>query len=615
MTKKNWKIRQHDREKIEKLASTTKIPHLLAQLFIARGLEDPQAVQDFMEPRISMLRSPKELPGCMETAKALRSAIERKKKIVVFGDYDVDGMTGTAIIVKVIKLLGGQSEYYVPSRIGEGYGVKNEALKKLKDDGAEVVITVDCGVSCCEEAQYAKEIGLELLITDHHTPGPVLPETAAENGAIAHPQLLSWKGKYYSPASEEIREFQNSSDANSDSAEQPVAYPFPHLSGSMVALKVAWALGILESGSEKVSSQFRNFLLEAIGLAAMGTVADVMPLLDENRALVHFGTSKSLVEYAPVGILALYKHCGVNSQSPKITSETIGFQISPRLNAAGRLADARLGVELLLTEKQERAVDLAEYIHNLNDTRQKLERKTLKEAHSQIKEQFERDDSAFVLAKDGWHPGIIGIVAGRLAEEYHRPVVMISTNELEAEGTGSARTIADFDLYTALDECKEFLSRFGGHASAAGLGVKTDQIVPFRAAFLEYAENNITEQMKIPTVEIDAEYPFAEFTMQTVSQIERLSPFGSENRKPIFCASEVYLAEAPKTMGADKRHFTANFYQDAITFRSYAFGRSDWVEEMAQYNNVPLDIVFQVAISTFGQRRIELQLIDWRPSK
>ncbi|MGL6193196.1 MAG: single-stranded-DNA-specific exonuclease RecJ, partial [Thermoguttaceae bacterium] len=390
---KRWKVRSSDSQQVSFLESTANVPALIAHLLVCRGIVEPNEVRGFLEPKLLQLRPPQELPGCLDAARIILDAIRANKKITVYGDYDVDGMTGTAILRQAIKILDGDVSYFVPSRLDEGYGLNHEAIKNLAEEGTKLLITVDCGISSVEEAKTAREVGVDLIITDHHTPGNTLPEAVA----IAHPKLGD--------------------------------YPFTELSGAMVALKVAWALGQLASGEQKVSPKFREFLLQAVGLAAMGTVADVVPLVDENRVLVHFGLETAIPNHAPLGLRELMSIANVKPDA-KLTSETVGFQLAPRLNAAGRLGQARLGVELLITEQEDRAKELAQYVNGLNETRQKVERTIQKEATRQIVENFDESDPAFVLASADWHPGVIGIVAGRLAERFHRPVVMISLDKM-----------------------------------------------------------------------------------------------------------------------------------------------------------------------------------------
>ena len=605
---KIWLTRPYHPEKVGYLSKSAGIDPVLAQIFLGRGISSPEEVQKFLNPTLLDLRPPQDLPGCADVAQKLWDAIKAGRKITVYGDYDVDGMTGTAILNKAINLLGGNVNFYVPNRLDEGYGLNNDAISSLANDGTQLIITVDCGISSCEEAETAKNLGIELLITDHHMPGPVLPDVSA----IAHPQLVQYEGGLYSPNSERIL------GLSEEERKKLIEYPFPDFCGATVGLKVAWKLGTLDSGSDKVSPRFRNFLFQAIGLATLGTIADVVPLLDENRALVSYGLEKSLIDDAPIGLEELYRIAKID-KNKRITSDTIGFYIAPRLNAAGRLGQAQLGIELLLTEKPDRAKELAEYINGLNESRQKKEREILKEATRQIAEEYdENDDSAFVLDCSDWHPGIIGIISGRLSEQHHKPVIMISRDVMgQKPATGSARSVPGFNLYNALESCKKYLVRFGGHASAAGLGIMDDQIDAFRAAFCDYVKNNIPEEMKSPEILVDGEFNLGA-RIETVYNIEKMGPFGSGNPRPIMYSKMVYLSEEPKTMGADNRHFCGTFQQNGMSspLRAISFGNGRWVEEMSVHGAGPFDILFHVTLNTFaGRTNVELNLIDWQPSE
>jgi len=603
---KNWIIRSFDREHVHLLERNAHIHPLLAQLLIHRGVDRAEQVAAFLQPKLTDLRPPADLPGCVETARRLHCAVRDGRKITVYGDYDVDGMTATAILRQAIRLLGGQVDYYVPSRMTEGYGLNNDAIRTLAAQGTQLIITVDCGINSIDEAQTAKELGIELLITDHHTPGETLPDAAA----ITHPML----GERFS---------QNGSP-----------YPFPHLSGSTVALKVAWALcqlatdggghgkgeidpqlvTALPSQVVRVTPKMREFLMQAVGLAALGAVADVMPLVDENRALVRFALEYSLRQNAPIGLRELMKTAKIDSAKP-LTSEQIAFAIGPRLNAVGRLGLGRLGVELLTTDKPNKAVELAEYINSLNEDRKKLERRIMFSAIKQIEEFFSPDDPAYVLAGAEWHPGIIGIVAGRLCEKYHRPVVLIAKDKMESKpGTGSGRSIRGLNLCEAFAACSECLLRFGGHAAAAGLGIEDAQIDPFRNAFCEYVAAELSEELRTAELIIDAEFPLSVFDADMVRRIDSLAPFGHGNPRPIICTRGVTLAEPPKTMGSDQQHFTATFHQHQLTMRAVAFGTAEWGVEMQQHD-APIDIAFHPVINDFrGFTKVELQLLDWRPA-
>ena len=381
-----------------------------------------------------------------------------------------------------------------------------------------------------------------------------------------------------------------------------------------MALKVAWALCQQASGSKKVGERMKNFLLDAVGLAAIGTVADVVPLVDENRVLVQYGL-KSLKERTGLGLATLMRLTELDRR-PKLDCEDIGFTLAPRLNAAGRLGQALLAIELLTTTSAERAMALAEYINELNSSRQSLERSIYLAAHKQITEQFDADgDPAFVLADHDWHPGVIGIVAGRIAEKFHKPVALISLDKLGVKpGVGSARSVPGFNLHAALAACTGHLLSHGGHAAAAGLRIEESQVDAFRAAFCEYAQAELTPQQRSAELWIDAEAPLATLTLSTVEQVERLAPFGQGNQRPVFCATGVTLLEPPKRIGGGGRHLSLRVSQGGASLRAVAFGGGDWFDDLQQTDQL-LDIAFRPMINAFrGRRTVELQIADWRVS-
>ncbi len=575
---KRWRIHPHDGDHIARLQQTAGVSAVVAQLLICRGIRDAGAAREFLDPKLSNLRDPCLLPDCSAAAERLHEAVRAGRRITVYGDYDVDGMTGTAILLKCLRLLGTEANYYVPSRIDEGYGMNHEALRSLAQRGTQVLVTVDCGITSVAEAETARELGIDLIVTDHHEPAGRLPLAQA----IVHPSLPGRN------------------------------YPFAGLSGSGVALKLAWALCQQASGAKRVSPRMRDFLVSAVGLAAMGTVADVVPLVDENRVLVRHGLV-SLKDKPGLGLQALMRITELDSK-PFLDSEDIGFTLGPRLNAAGRLGQAQLAIELLVTDRADRAEELARYIHGLNDSRQKLERSIYLAANKQAQEQFNpQEDAALVLVDRGWHPGVIGIVAGRLAEKYHRPVVLIAQDQLGVKpGTGSARSVPGFHLHAALAQCSDYLIAHGGHAAAAGLTIDDRQVEQFRNAFCEVAEQEITEELRVAELNIDAEAPLSAFTLKVVDQIEQLGPFGQSNLRPLLCASGVSLAEPPRTIGSGGNHLALKLTQHNVTLRAVAFGGGEWADELAGAGG-PLDVAFRPVINTFhGRRNVELHLADWR---
>ncbi len=402
---KRWRIHSHDPDRIAILGCTAGIPAVVAQLLVSRGVTDPSVAREFLDPKLADLRDPQLLPGCAEAAGRIHRAARTGKRICIHGDYDVDGMTGTALLYMGLKLLGADVGYYVPHRLDEGYGLSAETIRAKAAEKVDLIVTVDCGIGSVEEAALAKQLGIDLIITDHHEPGSQLPEASV----VVHPRLPGG------------------------------GYPFGGLSGSGVAFKLAWAICQQSSGAKKVGEAMKDFLLRAVGLAALGTVADAVPLMDENRVLVRHGLL-SLAQRPTLGMSTLMQIAEIDKKK-SLDCDDLAFMLAPRLNAAGRLGQPQLAVELLVTDQPDRALELAQYLDQLNATRQTLERSIQLAATKQAKEQFDLDsEPALVLAERGWHPGVIGIVAGRLADKFHRPVVLVAWDPLGIKpGIGSAQ--------------------------------------------------------------------------------------------------------------------------------------------------------------------------------
>ncbi len=375
---------------------------------------------------------------------------------------------------------------------------------------------------------------------------------------------------------------------------------------------MAWEICRQSSGARKVGEAMKDFLLRAVGLAALGTVADAVPLADENRVLVRHGLL-SLSQRPTLGMSTLMQVAGIDKKK-SLDCDDLAFTLAPRLNAAGRLGQPQLAVELLVTDRPDRALELAQYMDQLNATRQTLERSILLAATKQAKEQFDLDsEPALVLAERGWHPGVIGIVAGRLAEKFHRPVVLIAWDQMGIKpGIGSARSVSGFNLHAALAACDEFLISHGGHAAAAGLKIEEGKLPGFRVAFCEAAAAVLGPAPCDGELAIDAEAPLSAFTLQAVEQIERLAPFGQSNSRPLLCTTDVTLAEPPRTIGSGGHHLALKLSQYGVSFRAVAFGGGDWIEELAVLDG-PIDIAFRPVINTYrGRQSVELHLVDWR---
>lgn len=576
---KRWRIATYDSALLDRLVQCAQIPPVVAQLLICRGIDCPETARRFLDAKLSDLRDPLLLPGAEQAAELIHAAAASKQRIVIYGDYDADGMTATAILLRCLRLLGADVHYYVPHRLDEGYGLNNQSLDELAEQGARVIVTVDNGIASLEQAQRAKALGIDLVVTDHHAMAERLPTAAA----IVHPAL---------PDS---------------------CYPFTGLCGAAVAFKLSWAICQIASGGGKVRPAMREFLLQATGLAAIGTIADVVPLLDENRVLVRHGLT-SLTVSPTAGVAALKRTTSLDKK-PELAGDDIGFTIAPRLNAAGRLGQADLAVELLTTDDPQRATELASFIEELNAERQTLERSVLLAARKQAKKLYDpKRDSALVLADHAWHAGVIGIVAGKLVEQYHRPVVLLAQDKLGVKpATGSGRSIPEVNLHQAFAACSEHLESHGGHAAAAGLRITEAKIPAFREAFCAAVESQGGQGSSAPQLDIDAETPFAALTHQTLNQINSLAPFGCGNRRPMLSAHNVRIAAPPRLMGAAGRHLSVELQQHGVRLRAVAFGGGDWLDELQAAGTQPLSIAFQPVLNQFrGRTSVEMHLADWR---
>lgn len=575
---KRWRIHSHAAERIAALERSAGVSAVVARLLICRGLEDPLAVRNFLEPKLSQLRDPGELPGINAAADRIWRAVAARERITVYGDYDVDGISGASLLVQCLRLIGADVGYYVPHRVDEGYGLNDEAIQTLARQGTKLLVTVDCGIASVSQAETARQVGLDLVITDHHEFGTALPDAVA----IVHPRLPG------------------------------TAYPFAGLSGAGVAFKLAWGLCQEASGAKKVSDAMRDFLLSAVGLAALGTVGDMVPLIDENRVLVQYGLA-SLKQRPGLGLAAMMKLAELD-RKPMLDSDDIAFSLAPRLNAAGRLGQAQLAVELLTTNSQERALALAEYLNELNGSRQSLERSIYLAANKLAQEKHDAEgDAAFVLAERGWHAGVIGIVAGRLVDKFHRPVVLVALDDLGIKpGIGSARSIPGLNLHETLAKCSQHLVSHGGHAAAAGLKIEESRVEDFRIDFCEHVAEALTAEQRTAELSIDAEVTFGELTLNTLNQIERLAPFGQHNPRPLLCASGITLVEPAKRIGGGGRHLALKLAQNGVVMRAVAFGNGDWVDELGHATG-PLSFAFRPVVNEFnGYRRVELHLSDWQ---
>jgi single-stranded-DNA-specific exonuclease len=575
---KCWRIQPHDAATVSRLERAVGVSPVLARLLATRGVAEAEA-RIFLAGSLSDLRDPELLPGVAEAADRIVAATKAGRRICIYGDYDADGMTATAILASCLQAIHADVFWYVPDRFDEGYGLNAEALRTIQGKGASLVVTVDCGIASVVEADVARELGLELIITDHHAFEDDLPKA----DVLVHPRLPGH------------------------------SYPFGELCGAGVAFKLAWAIATRACGSKQVTPRLRAMLLKGIGLAAVGTVADVVPLLDENRIYVRHGLEALRSRGGP-GITRLLELAKLHEKS-RLDSEDVAFRVAPRLNATGRMGMATVGIELLMTDDPARGQQLAEYAHELNTQRESIERSIQLAATKQANDRFDPvADAALVLAARGWHPGVIGIVAGRLAEKFHRPVVMIAQDEHQGrEAIGSIRSVPGFDVHEPLLACRDLLRSCGGHAAAAGLRVDDSQIDAFREMFCREVALRMAAGLRTATLDVDGETTLAALTLRVVEEIERLAPFGHANRRPVLCASRVSLAAPARTMGEGGRHLQLSLVQHGATIRGVAFGAGEWLPHLPA-PGVPFHIAFRPVVNEFrGRRSAEVQLVDWRP--
>jgi len=557
----------------EDLGDTLRMSPLIAQLLYNRGVMEHDAARSFLRPRLKALCDPVDLPGCKEGAERIARAVKDRRKICIYGDYDVDGITGTAIMISCIRMCGGEVDYYVPHRLEEGYGLNAGALQEIADLGAELVITVDCGVSSAElVSRFSGQ--LDILVTDHHS----LPETIPEGAGVVHPCL----GDEYSN---------------------------PDLCGAGVAFKLAWQTAREICGSEKVDKRMRNFLLEVISLAGLGTIADYVPLVGENRIIATYGL-RGLPSAPNNGIKALLRSTGLEGRD--VDSFHVGFVLAPRLNAAGRMGHARDAVDLLTTDSPGRAVEIAGRLEQKNEQRKKIERQITDEAIAMVRSEG-LDDSgvkALVLASDSWHGGVIGIVASRLVDEFSRPAVVINIGE-NGTAQGSARSISGFHMSDALDSCSDHLLSYGGHAMAGGLRMEISRIDAFKKAFLALAEEHISADRFLPTLDVDAEVSVDDLGYSVVRLMDSMGPFGPGNPRPLVVLRGCELSGEAKRMGRRGTTIGLLLDQNGRYIRAVGFQMSRLPDYLAGSRKI--DVVGQPVLNRFrGNSNVELEIKDVR---
>ncbi len=564
--KKRWVARISEQKKITELMTELDIMPLTAKVLVNRGISSAEVARDFLHARLSSLPDPDLLPEMEIAVSRLEQALYRHERIAVHGDYDVDGITGTALLVETLRNFGADVEYHIPLRTRDGYGLSGEAINRAARSGCSLIVSVDCGVSALAEADLVNELGLDLIITDHHQPPAQLPTCSA----LVNPHL---------PANR---------------------FPWPDLAGVGVAFFLLLSLRrrLRENGWFKDRSE--PDLRQSLDLVALGTIADMVPLTGVNRILVRYGLQGLDSAYRP-GVKALKQVADVK----KVTCGSVGFRLAPRLNAAGRLEDAALGVQLLLDEGPLAMPDLARHLDRCNLERQQLEAQTLQQAIAQV-EEGQGGDFSLVLAAEGWHPGVIGIVASRLVERYYRPTILIAL--ADGVGKGSARSIHGFHLFAALGRAADTLSSYGGHAAAAGLSLPAEDVAEFRRDFERVAAEQLQAEDLLPRLEHDGEVTLSELEKTAVVQLGDLAPFGIGNPQPAFVCRDLDVLSA-KIVGEKHLRFSVAAQGDRID--CIAFGQA---ERLAQLQG-PIDLLGKPEINSFrGNDSVQLQVVDFKAS-
>lgn len=564
MPGKVWKIVETPLEQAYELAKQLGVSPLLGQLLVNRGITDPEKASAFLAPKIDQLPDPFLFKDMGQAVDRLEKAVKDQEQVLVYGDYDVDGVTSVALFIRVLgRLLPGKILYYIPKRLEEGYGLHLSSLQRAASKGVKLVITVDCGITAVEESRYLKNNGIDLIITDHHEPQTDLPEACA----IIDPKV---------PGS---------------------GYPFSQLAGVGVAFK------LLQGLASRIPD-LKERLFKNLDLVAFGTVADIVPLLEENRIIVKYGLEQ-IRKQENVGMRALIQTAGLGER--EIDTGHIGYLLAPRINAAGRMGNPSIGVKLFLTNDPVQALDLAKELEKENQRRQLIENKVLQEAQLQIEAEPEFvQEHALVLAGEGWHPGVIGIVASKLVEIYHKPVILVGFEG--DEGRGSGRSIAGFNLFEAIEACGQYLVRYGGHEFAAGLTVARDQFPDFKRAFLNIAKASLNQEDLLPWLKIESMIDLTGIDLELVRELNKLAPCGPANPTPILGCKALQLVEY-RNVGENGKHLKLKVSAANVIREGIGFNLGSLNQELASTKEV--DLAFSLEENNWnGSTQVQLNLKD-----
>jgi single-stranded-DNA-specific exonuclease len=572
---KRWRFRENGQATD---LSDLKLSPLLVHLLSNRGVLDSETARDFLNPKMTQLHDPDLLPNISTAASRMSRAVREGQPIVIYGDYDVDGITASSILWHTLRLAGAHVRTYVPHRIEEGYGINCDAITAMCE-ADPLIISVDCGITAVEPAAIAKAKGVDLIITDHHEMDED-PRNLPDAYALVHPRL---------PGSE---------------------YPFGDLCGAGVAFKLAWQFARVHNGSDRLPKVYRDLMVQQMSLAALGTVADIVPLVDENRVITTFGLGQ--IKHTDfIGLNALIDASRLRDE--KIDAYHVGFVLGPRLNACGRMGHAKDAVHLLTEATEDEAIDIAEFLADENDKRRATEKKIVDQAAQQVVDRGydHADCRAIVVADHDWHPGVVGIVASRIVEQFSRPAIVMNIDGDEAHG--SARSVEGVSIHDALKHCEDLLVSFGGHAMAAGLRVKLENLDAFRDRLVAYVNEQLSADDLCSIVDIDTECTLADISLPEVQQIERMAPFGPHNPKPVLCVRGARLERPPMIMGQTGKHMRLTLRQGDSYLNAVAFNMADLATQLVP--GMQLDVAFEPKTNTWqGRTSVDMMVKDLKVS-
>lgn len=563
----NWILGcDYDEETVEKIARELAVPHTMARVLLNRQIDSFEKARVFFRPDLENLHDPFLMRDMDKAVDRLHRALSSGEKILVYGDYDVDGVCGASLLYLVLsRMVGSKVSYYIPDRMTEGYGLSDASIRNAAEKGTSLIVTVDCGITAVEEIRLANELGMDTIVCDHHQPTEELPPAVA----LCDPKRSDCK------------------------------YPFKELAGVGVGFKL---LQGLYQYLEIPLSELDSYL----DLVAIGSAADIVPLVNENRILVHHGLDK--INYNPrYGVKALLESSGLSGK--KITVGLIVFVFAPRINAVGRLGDARRAVQLLTAQNLQTARMWARELEKENRLRRDIDETTFKEALEIVENNLDPiNDKAFVVYKRDWHPGVIGIVASRLVERFYRPTIMITITD--GIGKGSARSISNFNIYEAIRKCSHLLSGFGGHKYAAGLTIAEENIPEFVQCFKETAAQQLEPKDLVSCLRIDSEISLGEFTPRFIRLIKLLGPFGPMNMRPVFVSHGLKVHGVPAIVGSN--HLKLKVEQEGRVIDVIGFNMGEHLDRIAE-NNGSIDCVFVLEENTWnGKTSLQLRLKDIR---